>query len=172
MKLDVLTTDDGKTWYADGLNFTCTQCGNCCTGGPGFVWISDVEITRLAEHLKMTEQAVKQKYCRMVSGRLSLKERKTPEGNYDCIFLKAMPATAPEKGELPQTRKYCSVYTVRPLQCRTWPFWSGNLATPAAWDRAAERCHGMNAGRRHFPLQQIEQLRDAVDWPQKPPTSS
>ena len=41
-------TDTNQPWYADGLSFTCTQCGNCCTGGPGYVWISDMEIDRLA----------------------------------------------------------------------------------------------------------------------------
>jgi hypothetical protein len=45
MKLDVL-----ETWYADGLQFTCSQCGNCCTGGPGYVWMSKEEIVRLAEY--------------------------------------------------------------------------------------------------------------------------
>ena len=40
MKLDVLSPlPPPPTWYADGLRFTCTQCGNCCTGQPGFVWI-------------------------------------------------------------------------------------------------------------------------------------
>ena len=24
-------------WYNDGLRFTCTRCGHCCTGEPGFV---------------------------------------------------------------------------------------------------------------------------------------
>ena len=28
-------------WYADGLPFTCTQCGDCCTGDPGYVWVTD-----------------------------------------------------------------------------------------------------------------------------------
>ena len=52
MKLDVIKDGGpGEPWYADGLNFTCTQCGNCCTGGPGFVWISREEIVRLAAHL-------------------------------------------------------------------------------------------------------------------------
>ena len=38
---------------------------------------------------------------------------------YDCVFLKE----DPERG-----RKTCSIYPVRPLQCRTWPFWPENLA--------------------------------------------
>ena len=38
-----------KPWYADGLRFACTQCGNCCTGEPGFVWVNDAEIAAIAE---------------------------------------------------------------------------------------------------------------------------
>ena len=45
MKLPV---SSDSLWYKDGLAFTCTQCGNCCTGGPGYVWLSDAEIDRFA----------------------------------------------------------------------------------------------------------------------------
>src|SRR5215213_8218564 len=75
MKLDVLKDEAAEApWYAEGLKFTCTQCGNCCTGGPGFVWISREEIRRLAEFLKITPQETVEKYCRKVDGRWSLKE--------------------------------------------------------------------------------------------------
>src|SRR5438067_2840062 len=98
MKLDVLASAEGADpWYADGLRFTCTQCGNCCTGGPGFVWISLEEIVRLAEHLKLTPDMVVEKYCRKIDGRFSLKERRTPEGNYDCIFLKEVEVSVAQK---------------------------------------------------------------------------
>jgi len=40
MKLNVVRSED-RPWYADGLSFTCTCSGNCCTGGPGFVWMSE-----------------------------------------------------------------------------------------------------------------------------------
>ena len=30
-------------WYEDGLRFSCSQCGNCCTGPPGAVWFTDNE---------------------------------------------------------------------------------------------------------------------------------
>jgi len=62
MKLDVLATQDQEAWYADGLRFNCTQCGNCCTGGPGFVWISVEEVVRLAAHLKMSPDEVVEQY--------------------------------------------------------------------------------------------------------------
>ena len=169
MKLNVLEHESGPTpWYADGLKFTCTQCGNCCTGGPGYVWISPEEITRLADFLKLEPTEVVQKYCRKVGGRLTLKERRTKEGNYDCIFLKERP---PLPGQIASAGKACSIYSVRPLQCRTWPFWPENLESPEAWKHAGRRCHGMDNGHRHFALQRIEEIRDAKDWPKSPPTS-
>lgn len=177
MKLDVIKNDAGagEPWYADGLNFTCTQCGNCCTGGPGFVWISREEIVRLAAHLKISPEETVEKYCRKVDGQWSLKEFRNPAGNYDCVFLKedqvAVPGPKGAKAVM-ATRRRCTVYDVRPLQCRTWPFWPENLWDRKTWDHAAKRCHGMNAGSRHFSRERIEQLRDSKDWPQNPPTSS
>ena len=42
------TPDPEPTWYQDGLAFECTRCGACCTGAPGYVWVNDEEIARLA----------------------------------------------------------------------------------------------------------------------------
>src|SRR5438045_9611081 len=85
MKLDVIESTTAP-WYADGLKFTCQQCGNCCTGGPGYVWISPQEIARLAQHLKLSPQEVIERFCRQIEGRLSLKEVRRGR-LYDCIFL-------------------------------------------------------------------------------------
>ena len=35
---------EAQLWYADGLKFSCTGCGNCCTGSAGFTWVSEDEI--------------------------------------------------------------------------------------------------------------------------------
>src|SRR5205085_3136626 len=107
MKLDVLPTTQTQPWYADGLAFTCSQCGNCCTGPPGYVYISRVGIQRLAEHLKLPVEQGIETYCRPVVSRYSLKEKRCP-GGYDCIFLQ-------EGGK----QRQCSIYPVSPLQCRT-----------------------------------------------------
>lgn len=144
-----------QLWYRDGLSFSCTQCGNCCTGGPGYVWISQEEIARMAQYLEISTQELLEKYCRKLGERISLQERRTAEGNYDCIFLEEEPGTR---------KRICTVYPVRPLQCRTWPFWDGNLASKENWDRAGRRCPGMDRGKK-YSLKQIEALRTAEDWP-------
>ncbi len=177
MKLPVLSENQAAAaagpWYADGLDFTCTQCGNCCTGGPGYVWISKDEIARLADHLKITPQETVERYCRKIDGQFSLKEQRSAAGLYDCVFLKDVPVARRdgEGNEVLQTMRACSVYAVRPLQCRTWPFWPENLSSEGSWNRAAKRCHGMNAPGRAFSLPQIHAVRDAAEWPANPPTS-
>src|SRR3954470_11236342 len=149
MKLDVIPSND-VPWYADGLQFTCQQCGNCCTGGPGYVWISDIEIDRLAEHLKLPRKTVLEKYCRKIGNKISLKEFRSPAGLYDCVFLKEIPVEPKDKnkGKVVQTRRICEIYPVRPLQCRTFPFWDGILASPERWEEAKKRCPGMDRGAR------------------------
>ena len=167
MKLAVL-----DTWYKQGLNFTCTCCGNCCTGGPGYVWISEAEIRLLAAHLKITPEETVERYCRKVDGKFSLKEGRTVAGQYDCIFLKEIkPPRSSRRGEvIVQAKRVCGIYEVRPLQCRTWPFWPENLETKSAWQGETRKCPGMNTGK-HYSPNQIEDLRDALQWPEKSPGS-
>ena len=40
---------NSQRWYKDGLQFECTGCGDCCTGEPGYVWVSEQEIQNLAD---------------------------------------------------------------------------------------------------------------------------
>jgi Fe-S-cluster containining protein len=158
MKLPVLP------WYKEGLSFQCTQCGNCCTGGPGYVWMSSQEVDRLAEHLKLPREDVLKKHCRSIGGKISLKETKTEGGLYDCVFLTtSQDATG-------KTKRGCSIYPVRPLQCRTWPFWDGLLASKESWTRTKRMCPGMDKGKA-YTFERIEELRTAKDWPESPPSS-
>jgi hypothetical protein len=167
-KLSVLNEAPAEAWYAEGLKFTCAQCGNCCSGPPGYVWMSDDELQRLSQYLNMPLAEVKERYCRTIGGRTSLREVRNTAGQYDCIFLESKKVT--DRQGISAVQRGCTIYPVRPLQCRTWPFWDGNLSDAKIWDRAAKRCHGMNHGRK-FTAEEMEALRDATDWPENPPTS-
>lgn len=136
-------------WYKGGLRFTCTQCGNCCTGAPGYVWLTREEIQKIAEFLDRPDGSLPEGTLRRVGFKYSLTER----ANGDCVFLMTMP----------DGKKICSIYPVRPLQCRTWPFWNQNLRTPGAWAEAAERCEGMNNGEPHNFVA-IEKVRLKKSW--------
>jgi Fe-S-cluster containining protein len=131
-------------WYSDGLQFTCTECGDCCSGAPGYVWVNNEEITALAALVGMTAEAFEDQYVRRVGIRKSLKE--FPSG--DCVFLDS------------QTRK-CSVYQARPRQCRTWPFWDSNLKTPEDWKHTCAVCPGSGQGQLHT-LEEVESRRRVV----------
>ena len=170
MHLQVLSAKN--PWYNQGLKFTCTCCGNCCTGGPGYVWISEEEIRRLAEHLNLTVEETLEQHCRKINGKFSLKESRSVSGGYDCTFLKEIkPPRKSRKGvAIVQAKRVCGIYEVRPLQCRTWPFWPENLESKADWETETRKCPGMNTGT-HYPLAKVEELRDAKDWPVKPPSS-
>lgn len=135
-------------WYQEGLRFECTACGGCCGGFPGYVWVSKDEIAKIADYLGLEPAKVSRQYVRRVGFKLSLVEKK----DYDCIFLK-------REGE----QVFCTIYPVRPLQCRTWPFWNLNLKTPSSWKSAADNCPGMNTGDVK-PLVQIERIRTAKEW--------
>jgi Fe-S-cluster containining protein len=115
-------------WYQDGLRFQCTRCGNCCTGAPGFVWTSDDEVGAIAEFLGEPAGQVEAMYTHSVDRRRSLREK----SNGDCVFFDR------EKG--------CTIYAVRPRQCRTWPFWESNVRSPEAWEKTRYRCPGSGQG--------------------------
>jgi len=135
-------------WYVAGLSFECAGCGNCCSGPEeGYVWVTDAEVEAIVAHLGLTEPECRRRYVRQVGRRFSLRE---VPGCNDCVFL-----TAPS----PQGRT-CRIYPVRPLQCRTWPFWPSNLVTPEDWAWAARRCPGINRGPL-FPFRHIEEKRNA-----------
>src|SRR5204862_3989017 len=97
MELPVLPPTGKKPWFAEGLDFTCSQCGNCCTGGPGFVWVTEDEIRKAAEHLQLTITDFKKQYCRKIGGKTSFKEIRRPNGNHDCVFLKEIPVKSEKK---------------------------------------------------------------------------
>jgi Fe-S-cluster containining protein len=131
-------------WYEDGLKFTCQQCGNCCTGPPGAVWFEDTEGRAMAKQLGIEVATFYKQYAHKIRGKWSLREREI-EGKFDCVFLD-------RSSEKPS----CKLYSSRPLQCRTWPFWKENLRSPEAWAQAkrATPCAGMNSGKL-IPIEEI-----------------
>ncbi|HSI35125.1 MAG: YkgJ family cysteine cluster protein [Phycisphaerae bacterium] len=163
-------------WFADGLAFSCTCSGNCCTGGPGFIWVDDDEIDKLAAHLGLSREETLRKHCKKVGRKWSIKDPRNARGQHDCTFLTEIELTDADKaaakaeGRVVLKKRVCGIYPVRPLQCRTWPFWDGNLISKDDWAHAAKRCPGMNRGRT-FTKAEIESLRDATEWPADGPTS-
>lgn len=131
-------------WYHEGLQFTCSQCGDCCTGAPGHVWVINEEIAAIAAAVGEEVAVFEEKYVRKVGARKSLIEY----ANGDCVFFNT------------KTRG-CNVYSARPRQCRTWPFWESNLKTPEDWAHTCSVCPGSGTGRLH-QIEEIEAQRKVV----------
>lgn len=131
-------------WYHAGLQFTCTACGDCCSGESGYIWVNKAEIEAMAEQRGLSVEEFESQYIETVGVRKTLTER--PGG--DCVMLDA------------QTRK-CSVYEARPRQCRTWPFWDSTVRSQKAWAETCAVCPGSGKGKLHS-LEEIEESRKVI----------
>ena len=130
-----------RPWYHDGLRFECTQCGACCSGDPGYVWVEQNEIDAMADVMNLSVDKFESQFVRRVGAQKSLREY--PDG--DCILLD------------PQQRT-CLVYQARPIQCRTWPFWDSTIETKKAWRETCEECPGAGKGKL-YTFEEIEVQR-------------
>jgi len=137
-------------WYIGGLHFACQQCGSCCSGpDEGVIWISRPEINMLAEHLGLSASELRKKYLRRIGFRFSIRENPCSK---DCVFLAELNGF-----------KGCTIYNARPMQCRNWPFWPGNLQSPDDWNAAAKKCPGINKGRL-YTFDEIEKIKKQKQW--------
>ena len=102
-----------KEFFKKGINFKCQGSSNCCVsrGSYGYVYLSKKDLIKIAKYLNVSINLFKKKYCEYSDGYLHLKEINI---NGNCQFLE---------------NKKCSIYTARPMQCRTWPFWKENMNT-------------------------------------------
>jgi Fe-S-cluster containining protein len=136
-----------QVWYRDGLGFECQQCGGCCSGAPGYVWVDDGDVATIAARLEMSEDEFRQAYTHHAKGKVSLRER----ANGDCVLLD-------------EETRVCKVYDERPIQCRTWPWWPENVENQDAWALCEQQCPGIGKGRKHsasYILQELERDEDA-----------
>ena len=120
-----------KGIYENGIKFKCQGSANCCVsrGSYGFVFLSNKDLKKLAKYLSISVNEFKFKYCQTTNGFIHLKEIK---GNVDCFFLK---------------NKRCQVYSSRPTQCRTWPFWPTNMNSKSWNNDIVNFCPGVGKGK-------------------------
>lgn len=116
-------------FFDQGLRFECIQCGHCCTGDPGIVYVAPAELASLAAALGLSTDEAIHRYLRPWRDGHTVRE----DADGRCLFY--------DKG--------CSVYMARPTQCRTWPFWLTNLRSEARWEQVAKECPGIGRGQRY-----------------------
>lgn len=149
----------GREWFANpdpetgatGLRFSCTMCGNCCTGPEGYVLITEAETAALAARLGIDVGDFLTRFTKMTELGRSLNEKLSSYG-HDCVFL--------DREKIPG-KAVCGVYEDRPTQCRTWPFWTSIIQSRAHWERAKRTCPGIDRGTS-YTVQQIRVLRDTM----------
>src|SRR5204863_5164945 len=114
--------DRHKPWYQNGLRFECTGCGNCCRnhGAYSYVYLSDREVAAIAAQVGLERPEFLKRYCIKEDGWIALRMDQPA-----CPFLTA--------------ENRCSIYSVRPKQCATWPFWKENLVE-SEWNGPVKEC--------------------------------
>jgi uncharacterized protein len=144
----------GRYFFDAGIRFECLRCGACCTGDPGIIRISGPEIEILADFLKITAADLTRMHLRPMASGFSIAEE--PDGR--CRFY--------DEG--------CRIYPVRPLQCRTYPFWFSQMRSMRQWEKALGECPGIGKGTlysRERILDMLSRSMEALEsMEDQPPT--
>lgn len=113
------------------VKFECQQgCSNCCKSG-GVVHISENDIVEISKFLKISQDEFLKKYITREGKKMYLVDQEIN----DCIFLKD---------------DKCVIYPVRPLQCKTFPFWPQNVKSEKRWNMVMDECPGIGVGKDFF----------------------
>ena len=117
-------------WWMSGVKFSCQSgCGKCCDQPGGIVYLSIKDAERISNHSGLSVDDWLERDARKTyDGRFVLKSR---EDDGICIHL--------------DENQQCSIYEVRPQQCKAFPWWGENLATDRAWNEVKETCPGLTA---------------------------
>ncbi len=106
---------------------TCIACGGkCCNGSSGYIWIKKKEIQNISEFLEISTEKVINQYLEKIDFKFTIREIQSGN-NFGCIFFN-------------QEQKKCSIYSVRPNQCSSFPFWDEYIRDP---ESAAIECPGV-----------------------------
>ncbi len=110
--------------------FACTGCGRCCEGNDAEHYVA----------LAAGEEEALGRFLGLVTGELRTRHlvRLGPR-RWGIRLLDG--ACSLLDGE-----RRCSVYQVRPLQCRSYPFWQEVAGSDAAWEAEAAQCEGIGRG--------------------------
>ncbi|WP_104761657.1 YkgJ family cysteine cluster protein [Helicobacter cetorum] len=92
-------------------NKACENCGaKCCVGDSGYIFVSAQDMQRMSVFLGLEFEEFTKKYVKKVGYKYSLIEKDAKDLGLACVFLDL-------------ETKRCQIYSVRPKQCQTFPFW-------------------------------------------------
>lgn len=111
----------------EGLRFTCQPgCTRCCDK-EGFVYLTEEDLAKAAAFLGMTAPAFEERYVYRTRHQRRLRK---PRGS-QCAFL---------------TAEGCGIHSVKPTQCRLFPFWPHLVESRREWNETAKWCPGIGQG--------------------------
>ncbi len=109
------------------MRFQCQPgCVKCCEE-KGFVYLSENDVVRIAEHLRMPRVEFERRYLYRTKNQRRLR---TPHDAV-CPFLS-------ESG--------CTIHPVKPAQCAAFPIWPEIIESKKEYAEAASRCPGIGKG--------------------------
>ena len=126
---------DAKYKTCDDI-FECQQCGDCCKGFGG-TYISNNNISKIAEYINFDPEKFIEEYCDKSGSRHVL----TLGKDGYCIFFDKI--------------KQCTIHGVKPYMCRAWPFIQSVIDYPENWNIMANSCSGM---KKNIPYKELVQI--------------
>ena len=122
------------------LPFDCTGCGNCCKT-TGNVYMSPEEVSAAASFKNMTTCDFIETYADYkleTASDISNSAISAGGGDVPWILLQNQ---EPQNAEGPpacvfldRETNMCGIYSVRPIQCSTYPFWTNILESEQKWN--------------------------------------
>jgi len=113
--------------------FKCQKCGNCCKGYGG-TFITEKEIETIAAYIHTDIETFVENCCQISGGKRILAQA----DDMYCIFWDGL----------------CTIHSVKPRMCKTWPFIESILVDTNNWHIMASLCPGI---RRDVPSRIIRQ---------------
>lgn len=133
--------DSADPFWSDGLRFSCTGCGRCCQT-EGEVWLDANEFRSLVSSLGLPSEDVLDIYAEdVIAGWVKLKSKEAITAATAAVanpidqmgVLSPTTTTGEQCVFLDGEGKMCTIYTARPVQCRTYPYWPSIVDSEAAW---------------------------------------
>ena len=148
------------------IGFSCTRCGECCSGTDNLVMVSPEEIERLAKKTGLATDALAEPYPECIEtgeGGSMTFEWALRKGESGCRFF---------------SDGLCTAYPARPWICRTYPFMlegdrlkvsacqglGGDISGQEAWELA-----GLLLERSRAEQQEEERIRRVLAAAPIPP---
>ena len=104
------------------MEFKCKKCGNCCNCD-GYLFVDLKDVVNISKFLKITSDEFILKYLtKDDDDRFYVSNI-----NKVCVFY--------ENG--------CTIYDVRPWQCRSYPYWYNIVKSKKNWNKESTFCKGM-----------------------------